>query len=454
MTDDDNRGGRSGDRAAPDGAPGTPNRASGHAAAPGPEDQLPARILATDAVAIAVVDPEGHLVFANPPARRLLGCSNASGPEGAAGARPEAPDEIHAFRGVALTGAPLFDVRLTMSGPDGGYRVLSLNAVPMADVSGEGLVTIAIHDLTEQYDYYERALRESEQRLKLATEAARIGVWELCLADGTFRWDPLMCRIYGVPESEAPSHYEAWLAFILPEHQDRIRRLDRDPPSPGERRETEFRIRRKDGRVRYIRAVWQCLEDGSGEPARLVGTNEDVTEQRELQEELEYRAAHDPLTDLCNRAKIQQLMRAAQAQFHRHGTPFALLLFDVDHFKQINDHYGHAAGDAVLWHLARRIESVLREDDQLGRWGGEEFMIVASHADEQGALALGERVRRRVCDTPFEGIGYVTISIGIATADESASLQMLERRVDRALYAAKTSGRNRCVSFASIGIED
>ncbi len=416
---------------------------------------LSARVLATGVVAVAILDATGRLLFLNPAARWLLQraertASAATDVDTAGGEAFLAPPEIHAFRGVALTGTPLFDVRSTLTLPDGQQRILSVNAAPLSDGQGSTLVAVAINDLTDQYEHYERALRESEERLKLATEAAGIGVWELDLKTGIFQWDEQMLAIYGLHEADFPRTYKEWARLVISEHQERLRRIERERPEPGERREEEFRIHRADGRTRHIRAVWQCLENSHGEVARLVGTNEDVTEQRELQEELEYRAAHDPLTDLCNRAKIQQLMRAALAHYNRHGTPFALLLFDVDHFKSINDFYGHSSGDAVLWHMARRIENVLREDDHIGRWGGEEFLIVASSADEAGAQQLAERVRCIVSATPFEGIGHVTISIGVTAAEPDVTLQALEQRVDRALYAAKSGGRNQTATYSGL----
>ncbi|MCG5533998.1 MULTISPECIES: sensor domain-containing diguanylate cyclase [unclassified Halorhodospira] len=419
----------------------------------GDEDQarlaLPALVLATEAAAIAVLDERGGIIFANPKARQLLDLNHTTPPGD--DRAPDPPSELLAFRLVAITGTPLFDARCEIHTAERGRHVLSVNAAPLPD-SGNGppLVALAMTDLTGQYDYYEHALRESEQRLKLATEAAGLGVWEYDLKTDTYHWDERMMAIYGLDESQRPVTYQDWLALLVPEHQDRLHAASSPGAGRGERREIEFRIRRPDGEQRHIRAVWQGIEDPHGRTQRLVGTNEDITEQRELQSELEYRAAHDPLTDLFNRAKIQQLLRAAQAAFTRHGTPFAVLLFDVDHFKRVNDRYGHGAGDAVLWEMARRIESVLRETDHMGRWGGEEFLVLASQTDEAGAETLAERIRRQVAQTPFEGVGTVTVSLGVAAAEAGTSLETLEQRADRALYAAKHNGRNQSVRYSRL----
>ncbi|MGM0412339.1 MAG: GGDEF domain-containing protein, partial [Pseudomonadota bacterium] len=127
---------------------------------------------------------------------------------------------------------------------------------------------------------------------------------------------------------------------------------------------------------------------------------------------------------------------------HRYGTPFSVLIFDVDHFKAVNDQWGHPVGDAVLQELVRRGRDTLREADVLGRWGGEEFLVIANHATSDEAMELAERLRRTVADEPFPTAGRVTISVGVAAAHPGESLEQLEERADRALYAAKQAGRN------------
>ncbi len=412
-----------------------------HADDPASRLDLAARVLTSEAASLIVLDADDGIAFATPRALQLLAISGLD----------KVPAELLAFRNVALTGRPLFNARSEIVDAQGRHRVLSINAAPLPDSGGQvPRVALALTDLTEQYNHYERALRESEQRLKIATEAAGIGVWEYDLAQGVFHWDEQMMRIYGVEEAQCPVHYEDWLALVLPAYQPQLKELLQAHPGYGERREKEFRIQRPDGEIRHIHAVWQCVDDARGQPARLIGTNKDITEQRNLQSELEYRAAHDPLTDLFNRAKIQQLLRTAHATYQRHGAPYALLLFDVDHFKHVNDRFGHSAGDAVLWDMARRIEPVLRETDHIGRWGGEEVLVLASQVDEAGAAVLAERIRQTVAATPFQGVGTVTISIGVAAVTPQVSLEGLEQRVDQALYAAKDAGRNSVVRYSEL----
>ena len=120
-------------------------------------------------------------------------------------------------------------------------------------------------------------------------------------------------------------------------------------------------------------------------------------------------------------------------------------MLDVDHFKTVNDRLGHQAGDEALRELTRRINEVLRGTDSFGRWGGEGFLVLASHTDTRNAAELAERLRRGVAHPPFEGIGTITISLGVASHHPREAGENPERRVDNALYAAKEAGRDRIV---------
>jgi len=152
----------------------------------------------------------------------------------------------------------------------------------------------------------------------------------------------------------------------------------------------------------------------------------------------------DTLTRIWNRYRMELAIDAELAAAERYGHPCSVLLFDVDRFKSVNDTYGHDMGDQVLTRLAEEVQSKLRVSDHLGRWGGEEFIVLASHNALDEAMALAERLRQHIEMVEFETVGKITVSIGVAqaiTGDESR--RRLLERADQAMYRAKQSGRNR-----------
>ncbi|SDJ64301.1 sensor domain-containing diguanylate cyclase [Billgrantia gudaonensis] len=168
---------------------------------------------------------------------------------------------------------------------------------------------------------------------------------------------------------------------------------------------------------------------------------------RQVNDRLERLASHDSLTGVWNRYRIEQAIEDEIAAATRYSRDCALLLFDVDHFKAVNDDHGHEVGDKVLMTLVSRVEETLRETDRLGRWGGEEFIVLATGTDARGAEELAERIRQRIMDTHFEEVGRVTASIGIAACRPQDDLKTLVARADHAMYQAKQTGRN-CVHSA------
>ncbi len=171
--------------------------------------------------------------------------------------------------------------------------------------------------------------------------------------------------------------------------------------------------------------------------------------------ELLFRATHDSLTGVSNRGVILDVLRRERSRQVRGNGSFGIVLLDVDHFKQVNDTHGHLCGDAVLQEVVRRITATVRAYDTVGRYGGEEFLVVAPSSDASNVLGLAERIRRAVEAHPIstaEGEISITVSLGAAVSSGAAPLdpELMLSTADEALYRAKEGGRNR----SEMGVSD
>jgi diguanylate cyclase (GGDEF)-like protein len=158
-------------------------------------------------------------------------------------------------------------------------------------------------------------------------------------------------------------------------------------------------------------------------------------------------ATTDPLTGVSNRLKFNRELAVEIARSTRYGTPLALVMVDIDHFKAVNDTHGHQVGDRVLVGVSRITAGHIRQTDLLARWGGEEFMILAANCGGQEADRLAEKLRRLINEAAFDEVGSVTCSFGVTQFQDGDTAETLTSRADEALYAAKRAGRNRVCSL-------
>jgi two-component system, cell cycle response regulator len=168
----------------------------------------------------------------------------------------------------------------------------------------------------------------------------------------------------------------------------------------------------------------------------------------EARESMRFRATHDLLTSLWNRGVILELMNREISRSFRENSCTVVMMCDLDHFKQVNDQHGHAAGDDVLREVARRLQQSVRSYDMVGRYGGEEFLVALNRCDPRSAVARAENLRAVISGKPVLARGkplQVTVSIGLALSSDYRSCDVDEiiRKADSALYAAKAAGRNR-----------
>lgn len=235
---------------------------------------------------------------------------------------------------------------------------------------------------------------------------------------------------------------------IHAEDRERIKEIFRRTVATGVGERAEFRFVLKDGSIRHMESDGQAIRAADGRVSKVVVVSRDITELKNLETELREMAATDFLTGLANRRQFLARLEQELSRTHRNeGHCASILMLDSDHFKQINDTFGHATGDDVLRHLAVLMQNELRKIDTVGRVGGEEFAVILPGADLAAAQVFAERLRAKIAGTPMPreaGAIPLTVSIGVAamkTSDASADDVLV--RADRALFQAKECGRNK-----------
>lgn len=198
-----------------------------------------------------------------------------------------------------------------------------------------------------------------------------------------------------------------------------------------------------------------ALMERNANGSKVVFIASEITERIQLYQQVQRLANQDPLTNCYNRRHFMTLAETELQRVLRYKRPLALIMFDIDHFKDFNDRYGHQTGDQLLCSLVGQCQKLLRTVDILGRYGGEEFVILMSETDESGALQAAERLRERIENLTIAtsaGNLSVTISLGVAGIEKGGTsvqtVDMLVKYADQALYAAKNAGRN-CVKAHS-----
>ncbi len=349
------------------------------------------------------------------------------------------------------------DVEYLMRRKDGSRFAALLNATVVYDDSHRFLVSRGtVFDISRRKEM-EEALRESEVRYRSVVDALSEGVI-LMDADGVIRASNASAeRILGLTVDQIGGRVPLDPRWVVSQE-------DGTPFPPEERpavaalrtgksyRGVVMRVDMPDGKRRWVAVNSQPLvRNGEQKPYAVVASFTDITERKLLEHELERQARIDALTGAVNRRYFMVESDREIARARRFAHPLSLLLIDVDHFKSVNDQYGHEVGDQVLVHVVRACRQVLRDADILARIGGEEFAVVLPEADLSRAVHAADRIREAVAHAslPLEegGVCRVTLSIGVTELRGSAaSVEKLLRLADRGLYEAKEQGRNRvCV---------
>ena len=296
-----------------------------------------------------------------------------------------------------------------------------------------------------------KRLEQSNRWLVQAEAAALVGHWRVDLVRWTIQWSDQAYRIHGLdPGTPVDVHFS--VQQYVDEDATAVRKILAESVRTGQPFEYQGRIRRTDGEVRHVKSHGSIEMSRGGKAIGIFGTVQDVSETVENARILEAarsaaeRVANtDMLTGLPNRRHTLAFLEKALVGAREHGAPLAVAIFDIDHFKRINDTHGHAVGDDVIRRVAQRAKAALRDGDLVGRIGGEEFVCILQRSSAQAAEMVAERVRKAVEAGTAEddAVPAATISVGLALYDGEPDAEELLHRADQALYLAKREGRNR-----------
>ncbi len=357
---------------------------------------------------------------------------------------PDDWDKTSAVEAELATGRAVFSFENRYRCEDGTYRWISWNSFPLTE---EELIFSVARDNTSHKEA-ERRLAESEELFRTTFEQAASGVCHVSPQGRFLRVNQRVCEIWDYSHEELLKL--TFQEITHPEHlENDLREIRRMLDGETDRYVSEKRYIRKNGSHVWCNLTLSLVTEESGRPKFFIAVVEDITERKRLESELKRLARRDSLTGTFNRQHFLEMAEREFDRARRYKHPLAVLMLDVDHFKTINDTYGHHAGDATLKALVTMCTETLRGSDLFGRLGGEEFGAVLTETGPEMALRVAERLRKGVekMSIPAErGPVRCSVSIGVTSCtDTDKSLDEAMRRADMALYEAKEAGRNRVV---------
>lgn len=358
---------------------------------------------------------------------------------------PMSLDEFPAAVTLA-TGKPQREVVMGLERPDGRQVWIEISTEPVFAEGTDELraVVATFSDITARI-HTEQALRDSEERLSLAVDGAKLGMWDWHLDTRELSFNEIAERLLGYNNNEVASNVRTVRALAHPDDEGRL--VDEmEAHLVGIRPffETDVRMRRKSGAYVWTNIRGRVTErDQNDRPLRVTGMLIDISPRKELEARLNELATTDELTGLFNRRHGTATLRREIERARRTRESLGLILLDIDHFKQVNDRFGHDIGDKLLVDVAELLRSRLRKIDIASRWGGEEFAIILPATDRQGGRTFATELLNRMQDirTP-DGKG-VSASFGVVDYRDDESASEFVKRADRLMYKAKHEGRGR-----------
>ncbi|MFA5906508.1 MAG: sensor domain-containing diguanylate cyclase, partial [Desulfobacula sp.] len=331
-----------------------------------------------------------------------------------------------------------------------GERIPVLKTVMKNEIEGQIVLLECFIDISER-KRAEKALRASEEKHRLLFENAVEGIYQTTPEGRFLSVNPSFLRIFGFNSQE-----ELFLHFtdvgkqqyLIPEDREKFRKMI---DAKGEITAFETQLLNKEGAPIWVSLNARAVRDKTGMLLYYEGFLQDITQRKKAQEELYRISIHDHLTRICNRRYVFERLDAMVNEYQRETRHFSVSIIDLDYFKKINDAHGHQAGDFILREFAAILSKSFRPYDLVGRYGGEEFVVVMMNVDilqtRKRLEGFRQEIKNRVFD--FEGIPIcIAFSAGVAHTGETGleiTVENLVRKADERLYLAKEQGRDRIV---------
>ena len=395
---------------------------------------------------VALIDETGRITWASPSVESALGLG-ATSPEviGREITSLIAPEDLTGFADTLAgieEGQEPTTRTVRFRSATGAYRFMSVTARPVADVGMGRRTAIALRDVTEELRA-KRELARSEEQFRMAMLGAPEGMAVTDSQDRIVQVNPALCELLGTSGPSLIGHrFREYIPEDEREQVDQWRQRLLRGNATIER--CQHRLLSDSSEVWVDHSVG-IMRDDLGNPSLFVHQFADRTAARRLEADLTYAASHDLQTGLANKESLKTRLAARLGMPHETADTVGVLFCDIDNLKPINDRYGHLVGDAVISAVASRLERAVRRQDEVARYGGDEFFIVLDSCSSVEELALVARNVQNAASHPVEtssGSVEVSISVGAVLAEATAETDDALRRADEALYRAKRSGGN------------
>jgi diguanylate cyclase (GGDEF)-like protein/PAS domain S-box-containing protein len=422
------------------------------------EEQLFKALTDQSSDIIVIVNREGLITYENKAIEEVLGFK-ANERLGCRGFDNIHPDDMsfvvrefeRLFQDV---NAPVSRSEVRLRDKNGNWTFFESVASNLSNNNVVEALIINLRDITER-KLAEESLRESEEKYRTILENIEDGYYEVDLSGNFTFFNDSVGRLHGYSNEELMGMN--YREYTDKEYSKKLFNTFNKVYKTGEpTRGFGWQIIRKDGTKRYIEVSVSLQKDSSCKPKGFRGISRDITERKQIEQQLNHLATHDPLTGLPNRMLFMDRLQIALAQSNRNRNKLAVIMLDLDNFKDINDTLGHMVGDKLLREVGNRLTGILRQNDTVARLGGDEFIILLSDLGKIEYAAGVAKVILKSLRKPFVFVDNTInshASLGIAVyPDDCEDVDSLLRKSDMAMYAVKTQGRNNYMFFSNVSI--